>query len=185
MRTLALGLAAGLLVAGAAPTQAQQVSQGYWVTPKQGQADQLRTALANHSQWRSDHGDPWAWTIFEVVQGSDIGDWYITSFGHAWGDLDTYQAVARMMEAYDEAGVPYYRFYWNMAIGPDDQQKVRSRPYRSWAEMAQAPNTAALMVDAFGEDEAADTFEAFSDAVVSTRDYVLLVHPEMSVPSPM
>lgn len=246
MRTLALGLAAGLLIAGAAPTQAQQVSQGYWVTPKQGQADQLRTALANHSQWRSDHGDPWGWTIFEVVQGSNIGDWYITSFGHAWGDLDTYeapegasehwqatvaphvaafrsnllvtddvltrapeagggymlyhittfnlepatigtfnQAVARMMEAYDEAGVPYYRFYWNMAIGPDDQQKVRSRPYRSWAEMAQAPNTAALMIDAFGEDEAAETFEAYSDAVVSTRDYVLLVHPEMSVPSPM
>jgi hypothetical protein len=245
MKARTLALVAALLATVAPGARAQTVSQGYWVTPKAGHAAQLQSALADHAEWRKDHEDAWAWTVFEVVQGSNIGDWYITSFGHTWGDLDSYQSpegaaehwqatvaphveqfrsnllvtddlltrapqqpgamlfhittwniapamqgafnqsVARMLEAYDRAQVPYDRFFWSMVIGPDDQQKVRSRPYRNWAEMADAPNPAAVMLQVFGENETTKILDQYRSAVISTRDYVLELHPEMSVPAAM
>lgn len=71
--------------------EGQNLAQIYHVSPAEG-AD-LAAAIGEHAQWREANGDPWTWEIYEVVQGENLGDFFIRSGGHAWADFDAYEQV--------------------------------------------------------------------------------------------
>lgn len=62
----------------------------YYVDVKAGHGAEFEAALQKHAQWRKQQGDPWAWMVFQVVNGENLGDFYIRSGDHAWKDFDDY-----------------------------------------------------------------------------------------------
>jgi hypothetical protein len=85
-------LALGLLGWGLAapPASSQNVAQVYMITPEQGAESGLEAAMRQHATWREEHGDPWGWNVYEVVQGKHPGTYIVRSPGHAWADFDEY-----------------------------------------------------------------------------------------------
>lgn len=88
--TVLTAIAAFLLLPGTA--DAQELAQVYEVTPEAGKEAALESALRHHSQWREENGDPWAWNVYQVVQGKNYGTYIIRSSGHSWEEFDQYWA---------------------------------------------------------------------------------------------
>jgi len=86
---LLLALAAAL---SARPARAQEVARVYVMTPAPGQGAAFERALTAHAQWRKQAGDPWNWTVYQVVDGAELGSFIVRSAGHTWADLDAYDA---------------------------------------------------------------------------------------------
>lgn len=83
---LATAMVFGFLLAP--PAGAQDLARVYHVTPSD--AGAFEAALAEHVAHRIEQGDPWGWTVMQVVSGEDFGDFIYRSGGHEWADFDTY-----------------------------------------------------------------------------------------------
>lgn len=83
---LATAMAFGFVLAPTAG--AQDLARLYHVTPAD--AGAFEAALAEHVAHRIDQGDPWGWTVMQVVSGEDFGDFVYRSGGHEWADFDAY-----------------------------------------------------------------------------------------------
>lgn len=86
---------APLLAFGALPavSHAQgDLARLYEMTPKQGMGAQFQAALAAHAKWRQQNKDPWAWQVYEAVNGDKLGTFYARSGNHQWADFDAYDA---------------------------------------------------------------------------------------------
>lgn len=57
---------------------------------KTGHGAEFEAALQKHVEWRKQQGDPWTWMVYQVVNGENLGDFYIRSGDHSWGDFDAY-----------------------------------------------------------------------------------------------
>lgn len=92
-RTLTLALTIVLLGWGlSVPTaQGQEKAQVYVITPQQGAESGLEAAMRRHATWREENGDPWAWDVYEVVQGENHGTYIVRSPNHTWADFDEYR----------------------------------------------------------------------------------------------
>ncbi|MCZ7652675.1 MAG: hypothetical protein M5U13_16490 [Thermoanaerobaculia bacterium] len=94
----ALALLMPVLAAGeeAAPGKVADI----WVFwPKAGQEAQFETAVKEHVAWRKASGDPFRWTAFVPVVGTDMTHYVFYSGGHHWKDLDTQDAWAKGAKA--------------------------------------------------------------------------------------
>ena len=92
------------------------------------------------------------------------------------------EAIARALQAYEEAGHTYYASYDDVLVGPNQPVKTRVRWYKTWADFENAPNTVELMTDVYGENEAAEILQRLNEAIESTEDQVIRYFPEMAVP---
>ncbi len=84
---IALGIAAPLWAQEAPP---EVLARIYHVSAKAGSSAQLEAAIGAHAKWRMDHGDPWKWDVYQVVNGEGLGDFFIYSGEHSWADMDAY-----------------------------------------------------------------------------------------------
>lgn len=83
-------VAVALLLTAASVAGAQNLAQVYRFKPAPGNGPAVQAALAEHTAWRAEQGDPWSWTVLQEVQGPNFGDWIVVSGGHTWEDLDAY-----------------------------------------------------------------------------------------------
>lgn len=83
---LTTAIAFGFMLAP--PAQAQDLARLYHVTPAD--AGAFEAALAEHVAHRIEQGDPWGWTVMQVVSGEDLGDFIYRSGSHEWADFDAY-----------------------------------------------------------------------------------------------
>lgn len=83
---LATAIALGFILAP--PAGAQNIASLYHVTPAD--AGAFEAALAEHVAHRIEQGDPWGWTVMQVVSGEDLGDFIYRSGSHEWADFDAY-----------------------------------------------------------------------------------------------
>jgi len=90
MRRLLTTLALILGFSTASFGQAANINRVFYLTPKADMQTQFETALKQHAQWRKDNGDPWAWEVFQVINGQNMGDYIVISGGHKWSDFDDY-----------------------------------------------------------------------------------------------
>ena len=91
LATLFMALGLGLAYQ-TAHAQANNLARFYHVEAKAGHAAELDAAIEAHAQWRKQNSDPWAWTVYQVVNGTNLGDYIILSSGHTWADFDAYDA---------------------------------------------------------------------------------------------
>lgn len=94
LRNTLLALVAALFVLGPTRVQAQahNVAMVYRFTPAAGKAVAFEKALGSHAAWRKQAGDPWNWSVYQVLTGNHAGSYMIRSGGHTWADLDAYDA---------------------------------------------------------------------------------------------
>jgi len=52
---------------------------------------QYEAGRKKHMAWHKAQNDPWTWNVYEIMTGPDTGGYLITSRGHSWADLDTWQ----------------------------------------------------------------------------------------------
>lgn len=106
---LALAVPILLVLATVSPSQAQDTfARHYVVTPRDGMVAQFEAALKSHVQWRIANNDPWTWGVSTVEVGDNLGDYWISSFNHAWADFD----------AYDSGFGPQGLVHWNATVAP-------------------------------------------------------------------
>ncbi len=86
-------LAASERVAGAPQQPAGPVSRVYLVRVKPGMDAQWLEGAKKHVEWHRQQRDSWAWTGFYVETGKNTGMYGWISQGHAWADLDKYDAT--------------------------------------------------------------------------------------------
>jgi len=93
-KKLLLGLAAVLMLSLFSQNlfaQAKNLAKEYYIKVAPGHGSDFVSALKQHAEWRKKAGDPWSWTVYQVVNGQNLGDYIIRSGGHTWGDLDSYE----------------------------------------------------------------------------------------------
>ena len=84
----ALAAVLAFTLVSASEAEAQELARLYQVTPTD--AGAFEAALADHVEHRIEQGDPWYWTVMQVVSGEDFGDFVYRSGGHEWADFDAY-----------------------------------------------------------------------------------------------
>ncbi len=99
-----IAVAAGLLVClvahpALAQSEPENIARSYTLDPKPGMASQLEDAMKAHIAWRKQHNDPWTWTVFQVVNGDNFGQYLVRSGNHRWADLDAYDRWTVTTEA--------------------------------------------------------------------------------------
>lgn len=87
--TLVLTAALTLLANAAA---AQNLVTTYVMKPKPESASVLESAVRAHSEWRERNGDPWSWDLWQVANGTNVGEFHARSDGHTWADYDAYNS---------------------------------------------------------------------------------------------
>lgn len=70
--------------------QQNNLARVYFMDAKTGMQAGLETALKQHAEWRKEQGDPWTWSVMQVVNGENLGRFIARSGGHGWGDFDAY-----------------------------------------------------------------------------------------------
>jgi hypothetical protein len=90
VRRFLLSLAVLGVALPAGQAAAQNVARTYWFTPPPGKTAAFEQALKSHVAWRNEAGDPWSWSVYQVVNGEKLGTFMARSDGHAWADLDAY-----------------------------------------------------------------------------------------------
>lgn len=114
MLTLVFVLLPGMaaVAAGkAAPRAATGNIADRWVLwSKPGQEKQLEAAIKTHAAWRKQAGEPFAWSTYQPIAGTDLTYYVVRSAGHQWKDFDAEQAWAARAgaeAAYDRQVAPY------------------------------------------------------------------------------
>jgi len=64
------------------------VARLYWTSAKQGQTLAYEAAIKKHNDFHRRKGDPWTWRVWQVVSGSQSGQYLHGTFGHQWKDFD-------------------------------------------------------------------------------------------------
>ena len=94
-RVLVFSAALAVALATAALGWAQEEKQpnlvrSIAVTVKPGMSGAFESAMREHMDLRRELGDPWEWTVYQVVDGDDLGTYYIRSGLVTWADFDAY-----------------------------------------------------------------------------------------------
>ena len=105
--TLLVALLLGL-VSQNVLAQENNLARMYYMDAKTGMEAGLETALKQHAEWRKEQGDPWTWTVLQVVNGEHLGRFMARSGNHAWGDFD----------AYDTGFGPKADIHFNATVAP-------------------------------------------------------------------
>ena len=92
LRHTSLTLLAVLLAVFPTLVHAQNIARVYVLTPMPGKAVAFEQALKTHAAWRMQAGDPWTWSVFNIITGEHAGSYLVGSWGHKWADLDAYDA---------------------------------------------------------------------------------------------
>ena len=97
-RVLVFSAALAVLLAAAAIGWAQEEKQANLVRSfefkvKPGMSGAFESAIREHMDLRKEHGDPWTWEVYQVVDGEDLGNYYIRSGFITWADLDAYDSL--------------------------------------------------------------------------------------------
>jgi hypothetical protein len=71
--------------------QAQNLAEGWLLTPKSGSEAGFVEAFKSHMAFRQAQGEPWSWQMWEVIVGENVGDFMVISMGHDWADFDAYE----------------------------------------------------------------------------------------------
>lgn len=71
---------------GAAP--AGVAARTFELRPRDGRDAEADAGYRRHLDWHAAAGDPWAWLLWEVVDGPRAGTYVDGTFGHAWRDFD-------------------------------------------------------------------------------------------------
>jgi hypothetical protein len=114
-------LTAATLLAGAAPAQEKpgDVALVYSVKARSNGWMQLDAATRKHFDWHRAQKDPFAWFVWQVASGEDVGDFVVGTFGHHWKEWDARAAfdtaddadfVANVMPLVDKVDVGYWSF---------------------------------------------------------------------------
>lgn len=105
MRSAILGsvLLTSALLALPDSSAAQDLAEVYQLTPKEGQAPALESALKGHAQWREEQDDPWSWNVYQVALGERYGTFVVRSSGHSWSDFDGY------LEQFGSRAIPEFQ----------------------------------------------------------------------------
>jgi hypothetical protein len=87
---LLLGFA---LTASAAPSTQTQPATGaiarlFALSARDGKARDLEAGYRRHLDWHVAAGDPWAWYLWQIVDGERAGTFVDGTFEHAWSDFD-------------------------------------------------------------------------------------------------
>ena len=90
----------------------------YEMTPRIGHVSATMEALAEHSAWRAENGDPWNWDIFQVVSGDKYGTFYARSGQHMWADFDSY-ALDGALQHFEQTVSPHLASESNIMTSGD------------------------------------------------------------------
>ena len=107
LATLLVALLLGL-VSHTVLAQQNNLARIYYLEAKSGVGAGLETALKQHAEWRKAQGDPWTWSVMQVVNGENLGSYVIRSGSHTWGDFD----------AYDTGFGPKADVHFNATVAP-------------------------------------------------------------------
>ncbi len=70
---------------------ANNIARIYVAHVKTGMESLFEGGFKAHVEWRKQQGDPWNWSVYQVVNGENLGDYIIRSGSHTWADLDAYE----------------------------------------------------------------------------------------------
>ena len=85
-----------------APAAASGSIADRWILwPKPGHEKEFEAGAKEHVAWRKAHGDPFAWTAYQPVVGTDITYYVFRSGDHQWKDLDAEEAWGMKAKAGD------------------------------------------------------------------------------------
>jgi hypothetical protein len=94
-----------------AETPPPPLAEMWLVTPKAGQGDEFRKALAEHMAFRSEHGDPRAWQVYTPLLGDNLSQVAIRFCCFNWADQDSYAAwgsgAEKIQAHFDEHVAPH------------------------------------------------------------------------------
>lgn len=90
----------------AAPKAAAGNIADRWVLwPKPGETKAFEAALKEHAAWRKKAGEPFSWTMYQPIVGTDLTYYVIRSDDHQWKDFDAEDAwntKAKADDAYEQ-----------------------------------------------------------------------------------
>ncbi len=241
--TLFIGLM-GFIVS---ETNAQEgdLAMLYEMEVKTGSGPEFEQALAEHARWRTEQGDPWAWEVYQVAVGDNLGTYYARAPERSWADFDAYDAdfgpragdhfnqtvgphirsitnlitrihsdamrvpeepvefqifsvylyrikagmaqqfwgtVEQIHEAINQADHPVHYAFHSVAAGGSGMEVHLVTLHQNWADMEEPePSLMQVVQNAYGEEEAAELFNRFSDTVSSIDNMVLRYRPDLSV----
>ena len=97
MRSPIASLASLVVALSAAPALAQQppadtVAQVIRQKPRAGMDAQYEAGRKKHMAWHKAQSDPWEWNVYEITTGPDTGSYLVSTIGHQWADIDTWNA---------------------------------------------------------------------------------------------
>ena len=75
----------------------------FW--PKAGQEKEFEAAVKEHTAWRKNAGEPFTWTTYQPIVGTDLTYYVIRSDDHQWKDFDAehaWSAKAKADNAYEQ-----------------------------------------------------------------------------------
>lgn len=64
------------------------VGRMYFSKPMPGHLSEYIEGSKKHNEYHASKGDPWTWYTWEIVSGSESGQYLIGTFWHAWSDFD-------------------------------------------------------------------------------------------------
>jgi hypothetical protein len=76
------------VVPALAQMQSNTVAEVYFVTPKPGSTADIEAATKRHMQWHRQQNDTWTWLVWQIVDGDQMGQYVVGTFGHDWKDFD-------------------------------------------------------------------------------------------------
>lgn len=72
----------------AAPKKAEHNITGMWLLwVKDGQSAKFEAAIKQYAAWRKREGDPFSWSVYKPIVGSDLGYYVVRSEGHTWSEI--------------------------------------------------------------------------------------------------
>lgn len=101
-----------------ARAQSHNLAQLWEVVPQKGQGPAFEAALKQHVAWRNAHGETWNWNIYQVVVGSNFGNFYVRSGDHTWADFDSY-SLPGADEHFQETVSPLLESISNVIMASD------------------------------------------------------------------
>ena len=60
----------------------------YCTKVQPGKGAQFEAAAKEYTKWRAEKNDSWAWLVWNITTGPDVGSYCWGSFGHTWADFD-------------------------------------------------------------------------------------------------
>lgn len=133
MLRMVAGAVASVVLCLPAVAQQQPGNVGivYTAKAKQGGYGQLESALKKHFGWHKAQKDSFAWLVWEVISGDNIGDFVAGTFGHNWKDFDAHAKfdeadnadfIPNVLPFIDKISLHYYALVPEASRLSDSQQ---------------------------------------------------------------